>query len=59
VSGLNHITLKIVVGKYGAAYAGHTDGLPFDTKLVNRFRNKAVYDTVRTAGAIVKRNVTQ
>jgi hypothetical protein len=57
VSGLYHITFKIIIREYGASNAGNTNCLSFDSKLVDYLSNETVDNTVCTAGAVVKRHI--
>ena len=56
---LDHVTVKIVVGEYGAAYGSNADGIAFDAQLVDDLRYEPVYDPMGTAGTVVQRYVTE
>ena len=57
VRRLHHIAGEIIVAHNGAADRGHADRFAVNAELFYRFRNKAVNDAVRTAGAIMQRRV--
>ena len=55
----DHVAFKIVVGKDGASDRRDADGVTEDAELVDGFRHETVDDAVRTAGAVVQRDVGQ
>ena len=57
VRRLHHVAGEIIVAHNGAADRGHTDRFAVNAEFFYRFRNKAVNDAVRTAGAIMQRRV--
>ena len=59
VSGLYHIAAEIIVRHYGAAYRANSDGLALDTHFVDDLSHQSVHDSVRAAGAVMERNVSQ
>jgi hypothetical protein len=54
-----HIAVKIIVCKNRTAYGCNPDGISLHAKLIDYLCNKAMYYTVGTAGAIMKRSVRQ
>ena len=59
VSGFDHIKREIIVRHNRAADRSNTDCLALDSKLVYDLGDKAMNDTVRTAGAVMKRHINK
>ena len=59
MGGFYHIEREIIVRHNGTADRGDSDSLALDAELVNNLGDKAVNDTVGTAGAIVQRHINQ
>ena len=53
VGSFNPVYINIIVGKYGASYRSHANGLVFESHFVDEFGNHAVYHAMRAAGAVV------
>ena len=59
VGRFDHITVEVIVGKYGAANRTYTDGFALNAHFIQDFAKQSMYNTVGTARAVVHRRVAK
>lgn len=53
MGSFQHIAVKVIIGKDGAADGSHAYNIAFQIHLFNGLGNQAVYDAVVAAGAVM------